>query len=343
MRFVLIIFSIYKNNLSEEQKLFNKLVQQIEKKKKELDKWDKCAEDYGYRHHEKLSPIEEEFNNYRAEFVYVLDKASLNKGLTKREKEKIITVICDISNELLSIKHNEKLAAIFSKNQAIEKEMQGKNKGNFFDDFIEGIEEAMKDRIEDEEEKYRSDRIDDEEDYYRPQETTEDKECKESLKDVYRNLASNLHPDKELDELEKSRKNKLMQDINIAYKEKNLVELLRIQLEEEKNQQIDIEKIAEGKVGSYNKAFKRQLLELRGNVSAIKRSFQRYYPDLKMSGLTENKINERLEKNIEYSKKMLAKSKKEMEGFGKDIKSIKSFLKSVERDSLSKELERFMY
>ena len=34
------------NNLSEEQKLFNKLVKQIEKKKKELSKWEQCAEDY---------------------------------------------------------------------------------------------------------------------------------------------------------------------------------------------------------------------------------------------------------------------------------------------------------
>ena len=57
--------------------------------------------------------------------------------------------------------------------------------------------------------------------------------------------------------------------INKAYKEKNLVELLKIQLEEEKNQQKNIEEISKGKVGSFNKAFKRQLEELRDNVSAI--------------------------------------------------------------------------
>jgi len=38
------------NNLSEEQKLFNKLVKQIEKKKKELSKWEQCAEDYKYKY-----------------------------------------------------------------------------------------------------------------------------------------------------------------------------------------------------------------------------------------------------------------------------------------------------
>ena len=45
------------NNLSEEQKLFNKLVKQIERKKKELSKWEQCAEDYKYKYIKELSPI----------------------------------------------------------------------------------------------------------------------------------------------------------------------------------------------------------------------------------------------------------------------------------------------
>jgi len=328
------------NNLSEEQKLFNKLVKQIEQKKKELSKWEQCAEDYKYKYIKELSPIEDELNKYKNDLVNILDIAYSNKGFNKGEKNLMVGIICDISSELLSLKYNEKLEDIFFKYHAIEKAAETKNDDGFFDDFIEGVEEAMKEKIEEEQEtrEWKYDRVGDDKDYYHSQETKEDKESAQSLKELYRSLAANLHPDKELDELEKTRKNALMQDINIAYREKNLVELLRIKLEEENNKQKSIEEIAEGKVANFNKAFKRQLLELRGSVSSIKRSFQAYYPDLKMSGLTENKLNDKLKENIKYHKRIAFQTKCDLESYKKDIKNIKVFLKSVESRSAFEEM-----
>lgn len=329
------------NNLSEEQKLFNKLVKQIERKKKELNKWERCAEDYKHKYHKGLSPIEDELNKYRNEFVYILDNAYSNKNFSKKEKKLIVTLIHDMCAESLSLTYDENLANIFTTYQAIVKEDQKKRAGSFYDDIVQRIEDDMKERMHDERKEWKSSRIDDEENYCQPQETEEDKASQQSLKEIYRSLAANLHPDKELDELEKDRKNSFMQDINKAYKEKNLVELLKIQLEEEKNQQKNIEEISKGKVGSFNKAFKRQLEELRDNVSAIKRSFQLYHPDLKMSGLTENKLNDKLQENIKYHRKVASQTKNDLEKYKKDIKNIKVFLKSVESRSAFEEM--FLY
>ena len=56
-------------------------------------------------------------------------------------------------------------------------------------------------------------------------------------------------------------------------------------------------------------------------------------PDLKMSGLTENKLNDKLQENIKYHRKVASQTKNDLEKYKKDIKNIKVFLKSVESRS----------
>jgi hypothetical protein len=54
-----------------------------------------------------------------------------------------------------------------------------------------------------------------------------------SLRQIYRQLASALHPDREPDPTERQRKNTLMGEANAAYERKDLVALLRLQLQAE--------------------------------------------------------------------------------------------------------------
>ena len=55
-------------------------------------------------------------------------------------------------------------------------------------------------------------------------------ELSQSIRAVYRKLASALHPDREPDEAERLRKTSLMSEVNAAYDRKNLSELLKLQL-----------------------------------------------------------------------------------------------------------------
>jgi hypothetical protein len=67
------------------------------------------------------------------------------------------------------------------------------------------------------------------------------KEVGQSLRDVYRKLASALHPDRETDEEARQRKTLLMQRANHAYEANDLLTLLALQLEIE---QIDADHLA---------------------------------------------------------------------------------------------------
>jgi hypothetical protein len=56
------------------------------------------------------------------------------------------------------------------------------------------------------------------------------KDVSQSLRDVYRKLASTLHPDREPDATERARKTQLMQQANQAYEQGDLLQLLSLQL-----------------------------------------------------------------------------------------------------------------
>ncbi|AJZ59188.1 dnaJ domain protein [Paraburkholderia fungorum] len=62
-------------------------------------------------------------------------------------------------------------------------------------------------------------------------EQVEQAELSLSIREVYRKLASALHPDRETDPQERERKTTLMQRANQAYSKNSLLQLLELQLE----------------------------------------------------------------------------------------------------------------
>ncbi len=80
-----------------------------------------------------------------------------------------------------------------------------------------------------------------------------------ALKTVYRKLASALHPDKEPDPTERQRKTVLMVRVNTANDKKDLLALLRLQLEIEQINPESIAALAAEKLRPYNKVLKEQL------------------------------------------------------------------------------------
>lgn len=88
-------------------------------------------------------------------------------------------------------------------------------------------------------------------------------DAQSTLKNIFRQLASALHPDRETDEKEKERKSLLMMQVNAAYKNKDLNRLLQLQLEVA---QIDVnllEKTSDSQLKTFNKMLAEQVEELK--------------------------------------------------------------------------------
>ncbi len=90
-----------------------------------------------------------------------------------------------------------------------------------------------------------------------------------SLREIFRKLASALHPDREADATERERKTVLMKRVNQAYQNEDLLALLSLQIEVE---QIDIEHLAalpEQRLRHYNHVLKEQIRTLETELDAL--------------------------------------------------------------------------
>lgn len=102
----------------------------------------------------------------------------------------------------------------------------------------------------------------------------EEAEVHLSIREVYRKLASALHPDRERDPVERERKAALMQRVNQAYASRSLLDLLEIQLELEHIDQAALDSISEDRLKRWNTILKEQLRGLDEEIAEIKAGYQ---------------------------------------------------------------------
>jgi len=113
-----------------------------------------------------------------------------------------------------------------------------------------------------------------------------DERAMQSLRELFRKLASALHPDRESDPERRQAKTALMQQANQAYAEGDLLTLLQLQLQVE---QVNFGRIADAgaeQLGYYIKVLSAQLLELKQEMRRVETEFCLDFglpPDLRVS------------------------------------------------------------
>ncbi len=93
------------------------------------------------------------------------------------------------------------------------------------------------------------------------------KEVSQSLRDIYRKLASALHPDREQDPDARRRKTLLMQRVNQAYDGGDLLTLLGLQLEIEQIDAAYLSSVPAKRLAHYNKVLREQLADLEAELA----------------------------------------------------------------------------
>ena len=94
------------------------------------------------------------------------------------------------------------------------------------------------------------------------------------MREVYRKLASAMHPDRETDPDERERKTVLMQRVNHAYGQRNLLELLQLQLELEHIDASTLNTLTADRLKHYNRVLTEQLDELKQEVFDQEQGFK---------------------------------------------------------------------
>jgi hypothetical protein len=293
--------SSIQGELSSAQKTFNRLRKKIDKQRLELALWQTTMPQYGAKHREEYEPLWATFNQHRTEMLCFLNLAMASKALTQMEKDKISDIICLTAPEVIKETQDEDLKQIYTEHsgsdfdeeqadsqlelQAMMKQMFGVDLDDDVDASTpEGMREAMGKILE-----QRQAELDQAESQQAARQKTAkqlaneakqeqaQKEVSQSIRAVFRQLAAALHPDREQDEAERIRKTELMQKVNVAYANKDLLTLLQLQLEVEQIDQDSINTISDTRLKHFNQVLKDQSEELQQELAGIEMSFNIQY------------------------------------------------------------------
>ena len=294
-----------KQPVGKAQQAFAKLVQKIESKRAELLRWQAYAERHQQRLAGELVPMQQLIAAEQRQIALFLDRVLIGeppwRGLGKLQRAKVADILFDLLEALLEGGADAELEAIHDRHaefshaeirqselamtEALLAEVFGVelDADHGATNAEELLQMAQKKRFEQEaaqaEVRQQAARA-----AKRPvsakaaaaQASREQaaKEISQSLREVYRKLASALHPDREPDEAERKRKTKLMQRVNQAYAANDLLGLLGLQLEIEQIDAAHLADVPPQRLAHYTHILKEQLQELENELSYCQAPFQ---------------------------------------------------------------------
>lgn len=337
--------------VSKEQKQFNHLNTQIAKEKEQLLNWQNKIFEFKTIYANELTPLQSQHGKLRAQMVYLLDEIYDDKFFTKNERKKMLYIIEKIAQELAAI--DEKVKAIYNKrgNNDFDNEQAAMNdmaidymksavseqfhinldniEVNNPEDFMQEFAKQMQEKMEAAEAKKANRKKSAKALEKEAKIAQENHEVSQSIKEVYRQLAKTLHPDREIDPDERARKTELMQKINTAYNKNDLLTLLQMQLEIEQINQDSINSISIEKVKHYNAVLKKQLQEIKQEVYFIREKFNMEFSVPLLTAMSSpDRIIIQLKKDMEEITKEIKQLKNDLETW-KDYAKLKEYLKKI--------------
>lgn len=344
------------SKLSKAQKSFNKLVKQIENKRKLLASWQTIIPEYHSQYAVEFDPLIKQFNAHKKEMVIVLDQAYSNKKLTKNEKRTLRDIVCSMSSDLIEECGYTDLKEIYNRHSGgdfdaeaeeaqemlrlMTEDLLGISLGS---EFVAGSPEEMMSHIEtkikeqqfqeegapQKKEKNKAKRKKSSATLAKEARLQEEaKNISQSVREVYRNLASVLHPDLEQDETERQRKTEMMQRANVLYNNKDLLGLLELQIEIKQIDQTKLNVMREEKLTYYNKILSAQNAKLRDEIQETEMSFRLRFGMSPVIKLSPGTIVRKLQNDIKNLKIGIEEINKDIMSF-EDVKKIKSWLKTI--------------
>jgi hypothetical protein len=289
-------------SLSAAQKAFNTLVQQIEKRRERLGAWEAVMPAFQKKFVDELLPLEQTSTALRIRLLNQLDDAYLQKGLSKAEQHTLSGMIASMARDLLDFSDDAQLKAIHARHNAAD---HGSNAAAepepapesapavATEDDLDALspEELMARMQAELDEQFERDMAEHaareaqrakrkkapRQSAALAKREAEQAEASRSIREVYRKLASALHPDRETDPQEQERKTVLMQRVNHAYANGKLLQLLELQLEIEQIDRHAINGLGEDRLARYNGILEDQLRELDQEIQDVETGFRRTY------------------------------------------------------------------
>lgn len=320
---------------------FNALVSKLEAERKRLAVWHDAMPKMRARAHAELMPLGDRFGEYQREMVKLFDVAYKSKKLTKKEREKLSDLICNMSLELLNDDQDVELIEIYERHSG---------EADLADDpeFLalnEIVEKMMNDAMENggdpfgppepeaggeaqgEAAKVGAKGVGRKASVAAARKEEEEARLAQSVRDIFRKLVSALHPDREVDPAERTRKTGLMQRANVAYAANDLLGLLALQFEVDQIDASKLDTLGEERIKQYNKVLAKQVEEVRHEIDELEHWLEYAMGVASRGRVTPAQMEKALTAEINTFKLKITGIELDLQDF-QDIRTLKSFLKT---------------
>lgn len=340
-------------SLSKAQKLFNKLIKRIDVQRQQLLAWQTTVPLYQQKHDSAYTPLLKTYNEQRIQLVYLFDRVYHDKIFTITDQKKLSDLIANIAGELLADKDTPaQIKSIFNDYNETDYDTQGEEvkadvkamMKELFGAEIDGDidpfdpEAMLRLMAEKAQEMHEREAAAQQANGSKRKKSAkqlakearleeEEKNISQSIREVYRKLASTLHPDREQDAAEHKRKTDLMQRVNVAYGNKDLLQLLELQLEVEQIDQSMINTIGEDRLKHYNQILTEQSGELELEVAQNELAFRLRFHIEHDSVLTPAFLLPKLEREIARLQQDIDSIAQDLQSF-EQTKKLKAWLKT---------------
>ena len=336
-----------KPKLSSAQRKFNNLIKKIEKQRQLLQFWQTALPRYQQRWHEECEPLNKQCRVLDIEFVCLLDEACDQVKLAKADRQTLQAIICEMAISLMDGENDDLMKPLYNKhsggdfdvddqaeNEILKQAMEQAYGIELGDDIDFNSPEALAEKLQEHwhneqarEHQEREERLSRHKKTARQLRKEEQAlQASRSVREVYRKLASELHPDRETDAGERERKTVLMQRANQAYAERNLLDLLQLQLEAEQLDQSTLNNLAEDRLAHFNQILTEQHSELSLEVSDIELAFIMQLNLEPFTTITPSNIEQKFQQLIHDLQFEILDIEEQLIAL-KDPKSLKSWLK----------------
>jgi len=281
--------------LTPAQKRFQSLVKRIEAERRTLSAWQTHAPAFRQAYWEAIDPLMEDLDAATRQWAFALDDAMAKTTWTAAQRTTLRELICEATSTLLAAGDDAEVKALFDKHADVDydseqrdllmtlKAVAEQELGLDLGDDDVTSEDELRERIR-QAEATAADAAgaapEVEPPPARPHVNAAEKrrhldaaEASRSLREIYRKLASALHPDRETDPVQREVKTAQMQRVNQAYANNDLLSLLQLQLDIE---QIDTHHLAtasDQRLKHYNNVLGEQLEELKDEVHDVATDF----------------------------------------------------------------------
>lgn len=349
----------YEKPQTKQQATFQRLIRQIDEQRTQVAEWHAYSGHYNQRVSDELMPLFAYLREKRIAMLQLFDRQLQQRDVVrgKRQRAKLCDIILHLAHELLLEQRDEEIVALYDKYSDLGYDDQAEADRKTSQDMIEAmfgvhlddddtdgsVEEmfarAMHQRREEARKRTESTsrrRKSAKQTAAEEKRAAEKKEISQSVREIYRKLASSLHPDRASANLTADEKTALMQRVNQAYDRSDLLELLAIQLEIEQIDTRYLSSLPDERVEHYIKVLREQLAELKAELASLLMPYRALVPYAQK--IRPAHVDQAMDAEIAQLETNLRQADIDLEAF-QDAEQLAAFIKHYRVDDRSGEFD----